>query len=267
MKKYYDRQNNRLVFIQQQANAEFWDDHWKNYDPLNTLPKYSFIEDYVTKTTKSFLPLNALILEGGCGLGQQVYKLQKKGYRVTGIDFATKTVELVNKKMPELDIRYGDITAIEFPDNYFDGYWSFGVIEHFYEGYKPVMLEMKRIVKPGGFVFLSFPHLSRLRKIKIKFNKYEEFKPEPSELKQFYQFALDFKKVAQEFESEGFKLVYKKSLDGLKGLKDELGIFRKPMQKLYDSRNFFGMAIAKIISLLVCKFASHSILLVLRKNN
>ena len=49
------------------------------------------------------------------------------------IDYAPKTVEFVNKKFPFLDIRLGDVTKLDFDDNFFDAYWSFGVIEHFYQ--------------------------------------------------------------------------------------------------------------------------------------
>lgn len=42
------------------------------------------------------------ILEGGCGNGGVVLALQRIGYTVTGVDYAYKTVTILNKHFPEL---------------------------------------------------------------------------------------------------------------------------------------------------------------------
>jgi SAM-dependent methyltransferase len=265
MIKYYDKLNNRMVFINLQASAGFWDLHWENYDIKDIYQSHSSAFDYVIRTTKKYLPKGSLILEGGCGLGQQVYKLQNHGYLATGIDYAEKTVEMVRKAKPELDIRLGDVTRLEFGDNYFDGYWSFGVIEHFYNGFETILQEMKRVIKPGGFLFLTFPHMNWLRKTKARRNKYPSWQDDEQQIKNFYQFALDSEKIKAEFEKNGFIYVNKQHLDGLKGLKDEIVFLKKTLQKIYDSKNLFGMALAKMISMVFSRFSSHSIFLIFIK--
>jgi len=265
VKQYYDIKNKRLVYTGNASNSDFWDKHWKQNTIEKLYPKKISPFDYLISTTKKYLPAESFILEGGCGTGQQVFKLQKSGYKVTGIDYAEKTVETVKKAKPELDIRLGDVRKTDFPDNYFDGYWSFGVIEHFYKGYNEILNEMYRILKPDGFLFITFPHMSRLRKIKARKNKYPVWKNSEKEIKNFYQFALDEKKVTTDLQKIGFKLIKKQHLSGIKGLKDEVKVLKKPLQKIYDSRRFFGLATAKIISVLFANFSSHSILLVLQK--
>jgi len=257
MKQYYDKINNRLIYIGNASNSDFWDKHWNKNTIEKLYPKKISKFDYVVNTTKKYLLEKSLILEGGCGTGQQVFKLQLSGYKVIGIDYAEKTIETVKQAKPELDIRFGDVRKLDFPDNYFDGYWSFGVIEHFYNGYDEILNEMQRILKPGGYLFVTFPHMSRLRKIKARRGKYLIWKNSESEIEKFYQFALNSNKVITDLE--------KQHLSGLKGLKDEVRFLKKILQKIYDSRTFFGLTLSKIISIVFGKFSSHSILLVLQK--
>ena len=47
-----------------------------------------------------------------------------------------------------------------------DAYWSLGVIEHFFNGYKEIAEEANRILKNKGFIFLTFPSMNILRKQK-----------------------------------------------------------------------------------------------------
>ncbi len=265
MNRYYDKENNRLVYSGQSSTSENWDKHWNKNSIEKLYPKKISPFDYVINNTKKYLPPGSLILEGGCGTGQQVFKLQKSGYRVIGIDYAEKTVEIVKKTKPELDIRLGDVRKLNFPDSYFDGYWSFGVIEHFYKGYDEILKEMYRVLKPKGILLVTFPHMNKLRKIKTRKGKYPFLKQDNEMIKNFWQFALDEKRVIKDFKNSDFRLIKKQHLAGLKGLKDEISCCKKLLQKIYDSRTFFGLVTAKIISIIFNRFSSHSILLILQK--
>lgn len=265
MTRFYDIKNNRLVYTDKASSSEYWDKHWDKNTIEKLYPKKIYPFDYVVKTTKKYLPPESLIFEGGCGTGQQVFKLHNSGFKVIGVDYAEKTVEIVKKAKPELDIRLGDVRKLDFPDNYFDGYWSFGVIEHFYKGYDEITNEMQRIIKPEGYLFITFPHMSKLRKIKAGKKKYPIWESTQNDIDNFYQFALDEKQVIADLEKFNFKLIKKQHLSGIKGLKDEIKNLKKPLQKIYDSRNFFGLAMSKIISVIFSRFSSHSILLILQK--
>jgi len=265
MQKYYDNPNNRLVFIENSASANYWDNLWQN----NKIDKKTIdktIEfDEVVKISKKYLKKGSLILEGGCGSGIQVYKLHKTGFNVIGIDFAEKTIADLNKNHPELNIQLGDVRKTTFPDHYFDAYWSFGVIEHFYTGYDDILNEMKRIIKPGGYLFISFPHLSPLRKLKIKNNSYAIWKENPQQINHFYQFALDKSTVMEKLSKIGFKLLEINYMAGIKGLKDEVTFLNKMLQKIYDSQHILARFTSKIISIIFNRFSSHSVRLILKK--
>lgn len=265
MKRYYDKHKNCLVYIGNKSDEQYWDSHWDKNTIEKLYPKFVSPFDFVINTSKKYLTEGSRILEGGCGVGQQVFKLQNAGFDAIGIDYAPKTIETVKKAMPQLNIRLGDVRKLDFENNYFDAYWSFGVIEHFYNGYHQIANEMQRVIKPEGYLLITFPHMSKLRKRKARKNKYPIWKENENDLKNFYQFALDEKKVIQHFEKIGFKLIKQQHLTGLKGLKDEISFMKKTLQKIFDSQSFVGMGLAKIISVLFNPFTSHSVLLILKK--
>jgi butyrate kinase len=84
---------------------------------------------------------------------------------------------------------------------------------------------MRRTIKNGGLLFISFPHISALRHLKVKTIIHSMCSSQ--ELKDhkniFYQFAFNWRQVSQDLQCFGFELIEKKSFDAIKGLKDEVG--------------------------------------------
>jgi SAM-dependent methyltransferase len=183
------------------------------------------------------------------------------------VDFAPKTVERTKESFPHLKISYGDVRHLEFPDRFFDGNWSLGVIEHFYEGYRPILEEMGRVLKPGGYLFLTFPCLSLLRRLKARLGLYPEALGTSSEKEHFYQFALDPAGVTKDLREVGFRVVRTQKLDGVKGLKDEVPVLKGFLQKLYDSSNPLIRLARGGLSLALAPFSNHSILIILKRND
>jgi len=218
MQIFYDNQNKRLIYIENKTSSTFWDKHWSNQEGPLSLDTKTPRFDLVTTQTKKYLASGSKILEGGCGLGQNVQKLQKAGFKVTGVDYAKATIRKLNELFPALNIEYGDINNLKYPDNNFDGYWSVGVIEHFFDGYQPALQEMQRVIRKDGCLFLTFPHMSFLRRIKAKLNKYPLWDKKRNSA-EFYQFALDENKVIEDLRSHDLKLIKKKKFDGIKGLR------------------------------------------------
>ena len=109
--------------------------------------------------------------------------------------------------------------------------------------------------------------MSPLRKIKAKLGIYKKLNSENFEIDKFYQFALNYPQVIKDIEKIGFKVVYKKSFDGIKGLKDEIPILKPIFQIIYDSNNIILRVLALILSKILSPISSHSVLLVFRKIN
>lgn len=211
--------------------------------------------------TKEFLSPDdsARLLEGGCGNGGVVLALSKAGYNVTGVDFAPDTIEKIKSENASLHVEQADVRFLPFEDACFDGYWSLGVIEHFWEGYDPILSEMHRVLKSGGYAFITFPWLSPIRRIKVMLGliKKEQYGAEPDT---FYQFSLTGKQVADDLRSKGFEIVRMRPRSALAGVKAEF-----PMLDyfLHDPS-----LLCKIVRACLRPFSfvyGHSILIVARK--
>ena len=221
-RRYYDAAGHCLVYVGEAAEAEFWDRLWLEDGEaryLATPPKRSLV---VRETTR-FLPAGSLVLEGGCGLAANSWYLHRLGYRTLALDYAQKTLCLVGRNVPEVRPLAGDVRGLPLPTASVDGYWSLGVIEHFYDGYSSIRDEMARVVRPGGYLFLTFPAMCWLRRLKASLGCYPRWRPGDRELERFYQFALSARQVAADFESHGFRRVREVSHLGVTGLSEELG--------------------------------------------
>lgn len=198
----YWRKKSRLIYLDEKATPEFWDHRWEREGTPGPVSPH----DEVITITGKYLPHGARVLEGGCGRANKVKALASVGYKATGIDFAEDSVRQARLNYPDLDIRQGDVRSLGFGDGEFDGYWSIGVIEHFWEGYDPILAEAARVLRPGGYLFLTAPWLSPYRARKARSGKYQEaeFQSEPEA---FYQFALGREEVAAQVVQHGFELV------------------------------------------------------------
>lgn len=266
-KIFYSKPKGCLVYINKKADSHFWDSLWST-ETLRKDIMNGKNDLFVAPITKRFLPPNkdCRILEGGCGKGSYVYSLTHQGYDAYGVDYAEQTIKKIRAAMPELNIRLGDVFSLPFANNYFDGYWSLGVIEHFWDGFDGIASEMARVVKKNGYVFLTFPYLSPLRKINIKRKKYPEILSS-KQPKNFYQFALNSDAIQEYFKQHGFTVIHKKPYDGLKGILDETThpLLYHWLYAFYNTKNFFLRILKLATAVILAPFSGHVILLVLKK--
>jgi SAM-dependent methyltransferase len=268
MQRYYDKRNKRLVYMGRKIDADSWDNTWSN-EIRDIKEIVNIRNNWVNKITEKYIkPEDGLILDGGCGIGDNVASLHNANYRIIGIDFAKHTVSALNSYAPILDIRYGDVQELEFGDREFVAYWSLGVIGHFWEGYHRIAEEIHRVLMDKGYLFLMFPYMSPLRKLKAALGLYMIWNHSNDEVVNFTEFIFDKDIVTCDFESAGFHLITINVCGGLKGLKDEISIIRKPLQKLFDYKgeSVFVRFLSKLISLATRHFASHQILLIFQKS-
>ena len=254
--KFYDRGHRRLVFIRRRADERYWDDHWEERDARAAMDSPGHARFFVD-LTRRHLPEGGRILEGGCGPGEKLMALGRAGFQAHGVDTAAATLRRLREMAPDLSVAQCDVRGLCFVDGSFDGYWSIGVIEHFYDGFTPLAREMQRVVRPGGFLFLTFPAMTPLRRLKAALRMYPAW-DEGAALahkERFYQFALAEREVAALLEADhGFRVVARARRGGMRGLKEEarpLHALIKPLRRLLDP--------------LIASLAGHSAVLVLRK--
>lgn len=261
--KIYNPQAHCLLYFEKKADEEFWDEQWQQL-AANTFTNPPQNRSTV-RITRRYLPAGACVLEGGCGLGQVVYALDKAGFSTHGIDFAPKVVKSINEHWPHLNVTCGDVRKLPVDDGSYDGYWSFGVIEHFPEGYDDIAREMSRVLRSGGYLFLSFPSFNRFRQARAEAGQYSLLAEGRYDMSHFYQYALDPQAVQARFERLGFKLIEHRGNSSLQGLAEDSRLAAAAQHVLQKLPSRFGTAISMAMDLVIGRYAGHSCLLILRK--
>jgi SAM-dependent methyltransferase len=144
---------------------EIWDENWGNLSLGQQLERLN--KDDQSPIFLKYLPTRGKILEAGCGFGKWVFFLKRKGYDIIGIDFAKEAIKMAKRYDEAIPIEFGDITHIQYSDNYFDAYMSLGVVEHFQDGPFLALKEAKRVLKPNGLILVSVPVFNTIRKITL----------------------------------------------------------------------------------------------------
>ena len=264
--RFFDEHRGELIYLSSKPTPEFWDYHW-NID-ATIRDKICAVKDtFVSKMTQSYLsPGDGIILEGGCGWGQHLASLLSTGYTTVGVDYASKTVTILKKSVPELKIILGDVRKLPFHDNSFAGYWSLGVIEHFLEGYRDMALEMFRVIKDNGYLFVTFPYMCPLRRIKGKLGLYESWVGDAKE--NFHQFALNCKFVVRDFKEIGFELLKVVPHDAITGIVQEIKVLRAVFERVLDCAPDCKWAgyVQTIINKIMSRISGHCVLLIFKKN-
>lgn len=265
MMRYYDSVSRQIIYCKSAATSDFWDAHWNGEDvvAMHLAPRNSMVKN----VTRKFIRYCGRILEGGCGPATTVAVLEKDGHVAVGLDFALGTLRVVQTVAPHLRLAAGDVFRLPFVDASFDAYWSLGVIEHFYEGYHGILLEANRVVRPGGYLFLTFPWMSPLRRLRARLRCYRarpaHFDPEQDG---FYQYALDGVAVRAALARVGFDVVSWQGVDAFKGIKDELPTCNL-LSSMYSSSSIGMRAVRFVLNKFLGPVAGHAQLVIARRQS
>jgi SAM-dependent methyltransferase len=251
------------VYVGAAADPSYWDHYW--LDQADRVSYLTRIPDrsVILAKVREHLPKGSLVLEGGSGLAQQSRYLLELGFVPVALDYAASTIATVRRRIPEVRPVRGSVFGLPFRDRAFDGYLSLGVIEHYFDGFDRAAQEMARCLRPEGIPFLTFPHMSRLRRLKAVAGRYTAWPGSDTSPADFYQFALDDRRVRERFQSLGFSCVDAVRFLGATGLEHEVPVMRKVMNDTNRlSRKF------RVLVDVTCRwFCSHCILLVLKKQS
>jgi len=108
---------------------------------------------------KKLLPTNSRILDFGCGYGRVSASLYESGYTdVLGVDSSSTMVTSARKRYPELSFKVLE-NSPEIPSegNTFDAVFLFTVLTCIPtdQGQRAVILEINRVLKPCGLLYVS----------------------------------------------------------------------------------------------------------------
>lgn len=104
------------------------------------------------------------VLEIGCGMGTMTEQFAAWGCDVTAIDLSPTSIEMTSKRLELAGLRARvlemDAGKLDFPDEYFDFVWSWGVILHSPHT-EEIVGEINRVMKHGAqFAIMVYYTLS-----------------------------------------------------------------------------------------------------------
>lgn len=101
------------------------------------------------------------LLEIGCGLGNDLCELARRGLDVTGIDIAPKAVEMTRRHLTVRGLpgtaEVQNCESLTLGDETFDIVYSSGVIQHT-ANLQAAVQEIFRVLRPGGTVVIVLYH-------------------------------------------------------------------------------------------------------------
>lgn len=99
------------------------------------------------------------VLDLGCGSGETLIPLVRRGAHVIGLDISPDLIEIARKRLEkaglEATVRVGSAYETELPDASVDVLFCMSLIHHL--DIARVREEMRRVLRPSGFVVLKEP--------------------------------------------------------------------------------------------------------------
>ncbi|MBC7389800.1 MAG: class I SAM-dependent methyltransferase, partial [Opitutaceae bacterium] len=159
--------NKEIIFTGKDKEVQDdWNIYWSNqnkttgriYDKFADFYRNNIIRPALNFFIFKYFKTNTEILHAGCGSGKVDTDIVDL-YKVTALDISLPALhiyESVNPKKAKLI--QASIFELPFENESFDGIYNLGVMEHFTENeIQNILLEFKRILKPGGKIVLFIP--------------------------------------------------------------------------------------------------------------
>jgi len=109
--------------------------------------------DRLAREVSTFGPICDL----GCGPGQIARYLHRQGVETLGVDLSPNMIDEAQRLNPEISFHQGDMLALPDEDNSWGGIAAFYCIIHIpREKIVAALQEMKRVLKPGGVLLITF---------------------------------------------------------------------------------------------------------------
>lgn len=98
------------------------------------------------------------LLDVGCGLGA-LFSAVGDQWEMYGVERSAFCVDHIRERYPDVTVYNEDLSAIGFDDGFFDAIELSHVIEHVRDPI-PLMRELHRILKPGGWLLIGTPNMA-----------------------------------------------------------------------------------------------------------
>jgi ubiquinone/menaquinone biosynthesis C-methylase UbiE len=137
---------------QRRDNREYYDDFAAGYEDQRHHGYHALIDRLELDCVRP-LARGRRVLEAGCGTGMILKELHPRATLAVGLDLSTGMLEKARAR--GLNVVHGSVTDLPFGDGEFDLACSFKVLAHV-ERIERALLELARVVRPGGHVVAEF---------------------------------------------------------------------------------------------------------------
>ena len=127
---------------------------------------YNLAFDYIAQYLDT--PKDSLILDAGCGNCSHSIHLEKRGYKVQGIDYSEAILESarenINRKGlgDRIKVQREDMLSLSFGDETFSYIFCWGVLMHIPDMEKAIY-ELARVLKLGGMLIIEEGNMNSLQ--------------------------------------------------------------------------------------------------------
>ncbi|MDH5642456.1 MAG: class I SAM-dependent methyltransferase [Nitrospira sp.] len=112
----------------------------------------------------TLLSRKALLLDLGCGAGQDARYLKTLGYRVIGLDRTMSLLRFANGRVPVLPLVLADMRALPIRPGVLDGIWAAASLMHLSKPVaRQVLARLRDAVCPNGLLAATVTHGWRSR--------------------------------------------------------------------------------------------------------
>lgn len=113
-----------------------------------------FLQTEVLSPLLGDVELGPNLLEVGPGPGAATDWLRRRVEQLTAVEAEAPAVAKLVERFPDVDVRHGDASALEFDDATFDAAATFTMLHHVptRDLQDQVLAELVRVVRPGGVI-------------------------------------------------------------------------------------------------------------------
>lgn len=143
---------------------------WNKYSEAN-IYEVRCVKNHKDQLARLILPIenqSARTLEIGTGTGillDDIAMALTQGGNCYGIDWSPAMLEKAREKSKELQKKYNNVNflfsrenleeSLPYDDNFFDAAFSLQVICYIPGGWRPILEELERVLKPGGHLYVA----------------------------------------------------------------------------------------------------------------
>jgi SAM-dependent methyltransferase len=134
---------------------------WAELAEPGQTPFYEAVFDAIKVTERTDL------LDAGCGAGLALQLAEKRGATVTGLDASEGLIAIARERLPQADLRIGDLEDLPFPSERFTAVTSFNGIQYATDP-QQALRELRRVVTAGApiaVVTWGDPQRSQMRDV------------------------------------------------------------------------------------------------------